>query len=58
MNIKAEKINLVALADSFETTIGVIEFGAGETYLGLENENFVNLNLSGHGRGCNAITTS
>ena len=51
-------MNLVAPADSFETATDVIESRADEAYLGLENENFVNLNLSGHGRGCNVLTTS
>ena len=46
-------MNLVAPADSFETATGVIESGADGIYLGLENQNFVNLNLSGSGRGCN-----
>jgi collagenase-like PrtC family protease len=53
-----EKMNLVAPADSFETATGVIEAGADEIYLGLENKNFVNLNLSGRGRGCNVPTLS
>jgi len=53
-----ETMNLMAPADSFETAAGVIEAGADEIYLGLENENFVNLNLSGRGRGCNVPTLS
>jgi collagenase-like PrtC family protease len=53
-----EIMNLMAPADSFETATGVIEAGADEIYLGLENENFVNLNLSGRGRGCNVPTLS
>ena len=44
------RINLVALADSFETATGAIESRA--------DENFVNLNLSGRGRGCNVPTIS
>ena len=52
-----EEMNLMAPADSFETARGVIDSGADEIYLGLENRNFVNLNLSGRGRGCN-VTTS
>ena len=51
-------MNLVASADSFETATDVIESGADEIYLGRENENFVNLNLSGRGRGCNVLTIS
>jgi len=51
-------MNLMAPADSFETAAGVIKVGADEIYLGLENENFVNLNLSGRGRGCNVPTLS
>ncbi len=47
------KMNLMAPADSFETALRVIDAGADEIYLGLENRNFVNLNLSGRGRGCN-----
>ncbi|MEA1865641.1 MAG: hypothetical protein U9N46_10735, partial [Euryarchaeota archaeon] len=51
-----EEMNLMAPADSFETARGVIDSGADEIYLGLENTNFVNLNLSGRGRGCNVNT--
>jgi len=47
----------MAPADSFETARGVIDSGADEIYLGLENRNFVNLNLSGRGRGCNVATS-
>ena len=53
-----EKMNLMAPADSFETARGVIEAGADEIYLGLENQNFVNLNLLGRGRGCNVPAIS
>jgi putative protease len=51
-----EEMTLMAPADSFETARGVIDSGADEIYLGLENRNFVNLNLSGRGRGCNVTT--
>ena len=51
-----EEMKLMAPADSFETARGVIDSGADEIYLGLENRNFVNLNLSGRGRGCNVNT--
>ena len=51
-------MNLMAPADSFETALRVIDAGADEIYLGLENQNFVNLNLSGRGRGCNVPTLS
>ena len=52
------RMNLVAPTDSFETATDVIESEADDTYLGLENENFVNLNLSRHGRGFNVLTIS
>jgi len=51
-----ETMNLMAPADSFETARGVIDSGADEIYLGLDDRNFVNLNLSGRGRGCNVPT--
>jgi len=48
-----ETMNLMAPADSFETARGVIDSGTDEVYLGLDDRNFVNLNLPGRGRGCN-----
>jgi len=51
-----ETMNLMAPADSFGTARGVIDSGADEIYLGLDDRNFVNLNLSGRGRGCNVPT--
>ena len=51
-------MNFMALADSFEAVTGTIEYGVDEIYLGLGNENFVNPNLSGRGRGCNVLTIS
>lgn len=51
-------MDLMAPADLFETATGVIESRVDEIYLGLENENFVNLNLSGRGCGCNVLTIS
>ena len=51
-----ETMNLMAPAHSLETARGVIDSGADEVYLGLDDRNFVNLNLSGRGRGCNVPT--
>lgn len=52
------RMNLMAPASSYKTATSVIDAGADEIYLGLENPNFVNLNLSGRGRGCNVLTLS
>ncbi|RLG19704.1 hypothetical protein DRN77_08515 [Methanosarcinales archaeon] len=53
-----KRMNLMAPASSYQTAVSVIDAGADEIYLGLENQNFANLNLSGRGRGCNVPTLS